>query len=287
MGHMQMETQTSLEVRPLTGAVGAELFGVDIGQPLAPPVVAGIRQALLDHGVIFFRDQALPPAAHQRFTQYFGEVVTNPIYGSVEGYPDIMPVIKEVNDKYNIGDTWHTDMSYMEVPPLGSLLYARDVPEYGGDTLFANMYLAYEMLPEVLKNMLEGRHAYHSDRFLTSRVTERNAGRSTQLRTDLEQKERLALHPIVRTHDETGRKCLYVNFPFTWSIEGLSREESLPILNQLYAHTTRPEFTCRFRWRKGSLAFWDNRCVMHYACNDYQGKRREMYRMTIAGTRPT
>lgn len=281
-----MTSEVNLEIKPLTGACGAEVFGVNIAHSLSEKTVAAIRNALLDYGVIFFRDQHLEPETHRAFTKRFGEVVTNPVYSHVEGYPDIMPVVKEATDKYIIGDTWHSDMSYMEVPPLGSLLYARDVPDFGGDTLFANMYLAYEMLPEVLKEMLDGRKAWHSDRYLTSRVAERNVGRSTQLRTDVESKERLALHPIVRTHEETGKKCLYVNFPFTWSIEGMSREESLPLLTQLYAHCSRPEFTCRFRWKKGSLAFWDNRCAMHYAVNDYPGKRREMHRMTIAGTPP-
>jgi taurine dioxygenase len=275
-----------LEVKPLTGSCGAELFGVDISQPLSAATVKEIRQALLDHGVIFFREQNLTPEAHRAFTLLFGDLVSNPVYAHVDGYPDIMPVIKEANDKYNIGDTWHSDMSYMDIPPLGSLLYAREVPEVGGDTLFSNMYLVWDTLPEPLRAMIDGRNAYHSDRYLTSRVTERNAGRSSKIKVDAQPSERLALHPMVRTHDETGRKCLYVNFPFTWSIEGMSRDESLPILNQLYAHSSRPEFTCRFRWRNGSLAFWDNRSVMHYACNDYQGKRREMHRTTVAGPVP-
>lgn len=281
-----MASDPTLDIRPLTGACGAEIFGVDISQELSDTTVASIRKALLDHNVIFFRDQNLTPEQHRAFTLRFGQVVVNPVYKHVDGYPDIMPVVKEANDKYIIGDTWHSDMSYMEEPPLGSLLYGRDIPDFGGDTLFANMYLAWETLPQPLKEMIEGRSAWHSDRYLTSRIAERNTGRSTQLRTDSEMKENLALHPMVRTHDETGRKCLYVNFPFTWAIEGLSREESLPILQLLYAHSSRPEFTCRFRWQKGSLAFWDNRCAMHYACNDYQGKRREMHRMTIAGSRP-
>lgn len=281
-----MASDPTLDIRPLTGACGAEVFGVDISQELSDTTVASIRKALLDYNVIFFRDQNLTPEQHRAFTLRFGEVVVNPVYKHVDGYPDIMPVVKEANDKYIIGDTWHTDMSYMEEPPLGSLLYGRDIPDFGGDTLFANMYLAWETLPQPLKEMIEGRNAWHSDRYLTSRIAERNTGRSTQLRTDGEMKENLALHPMVRTHDETGRKCLYVNFPFTWAIEGLSREESLPILQLLYAHSSKPEFTCRFRWKKGSLAFWDNRCAMHYACNDYHGKRREMHRMTIAGSRP-
>lgn len=281
-----MATDPVLDIRPLTGACGAEVFGVDISQTLSDSTIAAIRQALLDHNVIFFRDQNLTPEQHRAFTLRFGEVVVNPVYKHVDGYPDIMPVVKEANDKYIIGDTWHSDMSYMEEPPLGSLLYGRDIPDFGGDTLFSNMYLAWETLPQPLKEMIEGRNAWHSDRYLTSRIAERNTGRSTQLRTDGEMKENLALHPMVRTHDETGRKCLYVNFPFTWAIEGLSREESLPILQLLYAHSSKPELTCRFRWKKGSLAFWDNRCAMHYACNDYHGKRREMHRMTIAGSRP-
>ncbi len=279
-----MTKDISLEIRPLTGACGAEIFGADISQPLSKGTVQNVRQALLDHNVIFFRDQTLTPEQHRAFTRQFGEVVVNPIYAHVDGYPDIMPVVKEAHDQYNIGDTWHTDMSYMEEPPLGSILYGRDIPDYGGDTLFANMYLVYDTLPQVLKEMIEGRKAYHSDRYLTGRINERNTGRSTQLKAAAE--ENLALHPMVRTHDETGRKCLYVNFPFTWQIEGLSRDESLPLLRQLYEHASRPEFSCRFRWHKGSVAFWDNRCAMHYACNDYQGKRREMHRMTIAGSRP-
>lgn len=281
-----MAHRSEIDIRPLTGACGAEVFGVDISRPLEEKEVSAIRQALLDHNVIFFREQTLSPEQHLDFAQCFGELVANPVYTHVEGYPYIMPVIKEPHDKYVIGDTWHSDMTYMEEPPLGSLLYGREIPDYGGDTLFSNMYLAYEHLPEPLKEMIEGRRAYHSDRYLTARVQERNAGRSTRLKEDAQQKENGALHPMVRVHDETGRKCLYVNFPFTWQIEGLSREESLPLLTQLYEHAARPEFTCRFRWRNGSLAFWDNRCSMHYACNDYQGKRREMHRITIAGSRP-
>ena len=177
-------------------------------------------------------------------------------------------------------------MSYVEEPPLGSILYAHEVPEYGGDTLWTNMTAAWEALPDERKAWLDGRMALHSDRFLTGRLAERNAGRSTRLRDDREGKELSALHPVVRRHDETGRAALYVNFPFTWAFDGMSREESQPLLRDLFEHATRPEFACRFRWRNGSVAFWDNRCAMHYACNDYQGKRREMYRVTVAGSRP-
>ena len=278
--------QKAFDVRPLTGTCGAEIVGVDLAAPLATETVARIRATLAERSVVFFRDQSLAPAQQLAFARQFGEIVVNPVYGHVEGFPEIMPVVKEATDRYNIGDTWHSDMSYMDVPPLGSILYARDVPPCGGDTLFSNMTVAYDALPASLKRMLEGLNAVHSDRFLTARVKERNAGRSTRLREDLDGQERQALHPVVRTHPESGQRSLFVNAPFTWSFEGMTREESLPLLEQLVAHATRPEFCCRFRWQRGSVAFWDNRCAMHYACNDYQGMRREMHRVTIAGTRP-
>ena len=274
------------EVRPLTGSLGAEIFGPDLSKDLSPELIAEIRKIFLQYGVIFFRDQNLTPEQHLNFSRMFGPLVINPVYGSVDGYPEIMPVIKDVNDKYNIGDTWHTDMSFMDEPPLGSILYAREIPPYGGDTLWTNMYMAYEFLPEPLKKTLSEMNAIHSDSFLTSRIEERNAGRSTKLVVDPNRTEIRSLHPVVRTHDETKRKALYVNYPFTHSFEGMSREESLPLLNQLYAHAAKPEFSCRFRWQKGSIAFWDNRCTMHYACNDYQGYRRVMNRITIAGPKP-
>ena len=274
---------STLEVKPLTGALGAEILGPDLSKNLSPELIQEIRSNLLQYGVIFFRDQELTPEQHLNFSRMFGPIVINPVYGSVDGYPEIMPVIKDVNDKYNIGDTWHSDMSFMPEPPLGSVLYAKEVPQVGGDTLWTNMYMAYDYLPEPLKNTLDGLNAIHSDAFLTARTEERNSGRSTKLLVDPNRSELRALHPVVRTHDETKRKALYVNYPFTYSFEGMSREESLPLLNQIYAHTSKPEFSCRFRWQKGSIAFWDNRCTMHYACNDYQGHRRVMNRITIAG----
>jgi taurine dioxygenase len=277
---------TPLDLRPLTGTCGTEVLGIDLSQPLPDEHVATIRTLLAERGVVFFRDQDLSPDQHKAFARRFGEIVVNPVYGNLDGHPEIMPVVKERNDKYNIGDTWHSDMSYMEVPPMGSILYAREVPPHGGDTLWTNMTLAYESLPESMKRMLAGLKAVHSDRYLTARVAERNAGRSTRVRNDREGQEINATHPVLRTHDESGKLALYVNYPFTWAFEGMSREESLPLLNQLVAHATRPEFCCRFRWRKGSVAFWDNRCTMHYACNDYHGHRREMHRITIAGERP-
>ena len=276
----------TIEIKPLTGAIGAELLGPDLSKKLSPELIQEIRNNLLKYGVIFFRDQDLTPEQHLNFSKMFGSLVINPVYGSVDGYPEIMPVIKDVEDKYNIGDTWHSDMSFMPEPPLGSILYAKEIPQVGGNTLWTNMYMAYEFLPDSLRSALDGLKAIHSDSFLTSRIEERNAGRSTKLVADPSRHELRSVHPVVRTHDETKKKALYVNYPFTFSFEGMSREESLPLLNQLYAHATKPEFSCRFRWKKGSIAFWDNRCTMHYACNDYQGHRRVMNRITIAGPIP-
>ena len=279
-------SSSALNVRPLTGALGAEIFGVDLSKNLSSELIQEIRNNFLQYSVIFFRDQDLTPEQHLNFSKMFGPLVINPVYGNVDGYPEIMPVIKNEKDKYNIGDTWHSDMSYMSEPPLGSILYAREVPQVGGDTLWTNMYMAYEFLPTPLRNALDELNAIHSDSFLTSRIEERNAGRSTKLVADPNRAELRATHPVIRTHDETKKRALYVNYPFTYSFEGMSREESLPLLNQLYAHATKPEFSCRFRWQKGSIAFWDNRCTMHYACNDYQGHRRVMNRTTIAGPKP-
>lgn len=283
---LERPARTDLDIRPMTGTCGVELLGVDLAAGIDASTVALVRRLLAERGVVFFRDQVLTPESHKAFAQLFGPIVTNPVYDHVPGHPEIMPVVKEPHDKYNIGDTWHSDMSYMDAPPLGSILYAREVPPFGGDTLWTNMTAAYAALPETLKTMLDGRRALHSDRFLTERLQERNAGRSTRLREDRAGKEISALHPVVRRHDESGQPALYVNYPFTWAFEGMSREESLPLLSQLVQHATRPEFCCRFRWQKGSLAFWDNRCTMHYACNDYQGYRREMHRITVAGERP-
>lgn len=273
-----------MEIRKLTGTIGAELLGVDLASELTDDLVAQIRQALLDYQVVFFRDQTLTPEQHIAFAERFGQISTTPVYQTLEQYPQIMPVIKEPADRDIIGDTWHTDETYQAAPPMGSILYAREVPDVGGDTLWANMYRAYETLSDGLKRKLEGLRAVHTNDFLTANTKERNSTRSTKLREDAG--SITSVHPVVRTHEETGRKALFVNQPFTYCFENMTREESLPLLQYLYQHSSKPENTCRFRWRKGSIAFWDNRCTMHYAINDYPGKRREMHRITIQGTRP-
>lgn len=273
-----------LDVRPLSAALGAELLNVDLAR-LSDDMFEEIRRAFLQYMVIFFRDQTLDPEQHKAFGRRFGELNRHPVYQPLPGHPEILAVIKEKDAKHNIGDTWHADVTFLDEPPLGSILYAREVPPFGGDTLFANMYLAYETLSDGMRKMLGGLKAVHSDSYLTASSKDRNATRSTKVHEDLRD-ELFAVHPVVRTHPETKRKALFVNFPFTQRFEDMSRQESLPLLDYLFRHASRPEFTCRFRWAKGSVAFWDNRCTHHYALNDYHGFRREMHRVTINGNRP-
>ena len=202
----------------------------------------------------------------------------------LDDFPEIIPVLKLENERINFGGIWHSDTAYLDVPPMASMLVAREVPPAGGDTLFANMYLAYEALSDGMKRMLAPLRAINSSASAdVSRTREDRIKDSA--RADA-RKEYTAAHPIVRVHPETGRKALYVNVAHTVGIEGLTPEESAPILGYLYQHQIRPEFTCRFRWRPGSVAFWDNRCAQHNAINDYQGHRRLLHRITLAGDLP-
>lgn len=273
-----------MEIKKLTGNIGAEVLGVDISKNLSGAVISDIRKALLDNLVIFFRDQKLIPEEQIEFAERFGEISRSPVYKTLESHPKIMPVIKEITDRDIIGDTWHTDETFQATPPLGSMLYAREIPPLGGDTLFANLYMAYERLSPELKNRLDGLRAIHSNDFLSTNAQLRNSTRSTKLREDIGKIN--TSHPVVRTHEETGRKLLFVNQPFTYCFDGMTRDESLPLLQYLYQQSSKPELTCRFRWQPGSMAFWDNRCTMHYAINDYPGYRREMHRITIQGQVP-
>jgi taurine dioxygenase len=273
-----------MKVIPLTGTIGAEILDLDISTDLSDPVISDIREVLLRHKVIFFREQELTPEGQIRFAKRFGDISKSPVYNTLESHPEIMPVVKEATDQDIIGDTWHTDETFQQTPPMGSLLYAREIHDVGGDTLWANLALAFDRLSDALQENLLTLRAVHSNDFLTANAKLRNSTRSTKLREDAPAMQ--SLHPVVRTHDETQQKVLFVNQPFTYAFEGMSREESLPLLTYLYQASARPEMTCRFRWRKGSLAFWDNRCTLHYACNDYSGQRREMHRITLEGTVP-
>ena len=272
------------EVRPLSGSIGAEILGIDLGADPGHNAITAIRQTWLEHGVVFFRDQDLPPAKFLAFAKRFGEVIEYPFIKGIEGFQEIIPVVKLEHETKNFGGIWHTDTAYLDAPPMATMLIAREVPPRGGDTLFANAYLAYETLSDGMKRMLEGVVAInHSAKADVTRTREDRVRDGAKAEA---KKEYISEHPVVRTHPETGRKALYINVGHTVRFKDMTEEESAPILNYLFQHQTRPEFTCRFSWRAGSMAFWDNRCVLHNPVNDYHGYRRIMHRVTLAGDRP-
>ncbi len=278
-------TDQTIETRPIAGALGAEVHGVDLRDDLSDQVIADIRAALLTHLVIFFRDQTVDPAHQLAFAKRFGDLVEYPMVKGLDEYPEIVPVVKLADETVNFGGLWHSDTAYLDRPPLGAILVAKELPPYGGDTLFANMYLAYETLSDGMKGMLDGLIGINSS--AKARVTQT---REDRMKTDAkvaDDTELIGEHPVVRTHPETGRKALYVNFGHTVRFKGMTEDESTPILEYLYAHQTRPEFTCCFRWRPGSIAFWDNRSTQHNPINDYHGHKRVMHRITIAGDKPS
>ncbi len=274
-----------IEIHPIAGALGAEIGGVDVAEELDDALIGEIRQALLDHGVIFFRDQKLDPARHKAFTRRFGEIFRHPNYQGVSADPEIVDIRREPGDKKIVGEDWHTDTTMVAEPPLGAILYAIEVPPYGGDTLFANQYLAYESLSDGLKRTLEHLRAVHSDRMVAGPLAGMNAQRATKVREDADWRETISVHPVVRTHPETGRKLLFVNRSYTVGFEGWTEAESKPLLDYLLEQGHRPEFTCRFRWANGSIAFWDNRSTKHLAVHDAGPFRRIMRRTQIVGDR--
>ena len=276
--------RSAIEVRPVSGSVGAEISGIGLSDEIDDETIAAIRKAWLEHCVIFFRDQDLPPARLLSFARRFGSVIEYPFVKGLEGFPEIIPVIKLEHEKTNFGGIWHSDTSYLEAPPMGTMLVAREVPPTGGDTMFASAYMAYETLSEGMKRLLDGLVAINtSAKADVSRTREDRVKAS--MRPDAK-KEYVGEHPVVRTHPETGRKALYINVGHTLRFRDMSEEESAPILAYLFQHQVRPEFTCRFVWKPGSLAFWDNRCALHNPVNDYHGYRRVMHRVTLAGDKP-
>jgi len=275
-----------IEVRPIAGGCGAEIGAVDIADDLDDGVIAEIRQALNEHGVVFFSDQEFDAARHKAFARRFGEIFVHPNYRGMQADDEIVMIRREPGDKHIVGEDWHADTTMMEAPPMGAILYALEVPPYGGDTMFANQYLAYETLSDGMKRMLRGLRAVHTDRLVAGPVANRNAHRATKVRQGEDWRETVNLHPVVRTHPETGRKLLNVNAAYTVGFEGMTEEESKPLLDYLLAHGNRPEFTCRFRWQNGSVAFWDNRAVKHLAINDAGPHLRVMRRVQLAGDKP-
>jgi taurine dioxygenase len=273
-----------MEIRRIAGALGAEVHGIDLSKKIEDKVLVQLRQAWLEHLVVFFRDQPLEPAAYMAFARRIGKPIEYPFVRGIPGFPEIIEVKKLEHETVNFGGVWHSDTAYLTVPPMASMLVAREVPPQGGDTLFANMYLAYEALSPGLKNILEKLVAVNSS--AKANVTRTREDRIKSDGQDSAGKEFVAEHPVVRSHAETGRKALYVNAAHTVRFKDMTEEESAPLLSYLFQHQIRPEFTCRFSWRVGSIALWDNRCTQHNPVNDYHGHRRLMHRITLAGDRP-
>ena len=271
-----------MRARRIAGALGAEIDGVDLSGPLSRGQVAELRRLWLDHLVIFFRKQELTERQFLSFAGQFGEPIEYPLVKGLPDYPMIIEVKKLEHERVAFGGIWHTDTAYLERPPMASMLLAREVPPAGGDTLFANMYLAYENLSAGLKKLLSTLRAVN-----TSVKADASKTREDRIRDDGKAAADFAAeHPVVRTHPETGRKALYVNSGHTVRFAGWTEEESAPLLKFLFDFQTRPEFTCRFGWRPGSIALWDNRCAQHNPVNDYHGHRRVMHRITLAGDVP-
>ncbi|MGY8694405.1 MAG: TauD/TfdA dioxygenase family protein [Verrucomicrobiia bacterium] len=275
------------EARPVSGALGTEIAGVDLSQDLSDETIEDLRQALLDHLVIFVRDQKLSPRQQIDFARRFGELEEHDFVKGMAEYPEIIRILREADEKgMNFGGVWHSDVTHQEKPALGSILYALDVPPFGGDTLFANQYLAYETLSLGMREMLDGLTAVHTaEGPFGPQGRSKSNWRNMEVETSEKALEQME-HPVVRTHPETGRKGLFVNGTFTVRFKNMTRKESRSLLRFLFKHASQEAFTCRFRWEPGSVAFWDNRSVMHYALGDYTGHRREMLRVTVSGDRP-
>jgi taurine dioxygenase len=274
-------------IRKIAGALGAEISGVDLAQPLDDHVFADIHAALLEHLVIFFRDQHLTPEQHIAFGRRFGELHVHPYIPNLEDYPEIIKLQSADDGPGEMAyqsNTWHTDLTYSAEPPMASILYGIVVPEAGGDTMWNNLFAAYEGLSPRMRDFIENLTAMHNivmsmpANFMEQNWAPDQLKRLQDITPPVE-------HPVVRTHPETGRKCLFVNRNFTSHINELSRFESDSLLRLLYEHIEQPEYVVRFHWREGSLAMWDNRCTQHYALTDYQSLRI-MHRVTVCGDRP-
>jgi len=280
---MSMYPYRTIEVTPIAGALGAEIGGIDLATDLDDDTVGEIRRAWLEHLVVFFRNQFLDPATFLAFAGRIGEPVEYPFVKGIEGFPEIITVAKLPHETVNFGGIWHSDTVYLERPPMGTMLIAREVPPFGGDTMFANMYAAYEALSPGMQRVLGDLRAVNSSALADVSKTREDRIRDSGSDDD---HDYVAEHPVVRTHPETGRRALYVNVAHTLRFADMTEAESRPLLRFLFDNAVRPEFTCRFQWRVGSMALWDNRCAMHNPINDYHGHTRRMHRISLAGDVP-
>ena len=276
--------QTPIKITPIAGAIGAEIGGVDLRRELADETIAEIYRAWNEHVVIFFREQELTNAQYLAFAERIGKPVEYPLVGGLDGFPVITPVVKLAHERINFGGMWHSDTTYLEEPPKGTFLLARELPPFGGDTMFANQYLAYEALSAGLKKTVDQLTGISSS--AKADVSKSREDRIAQSPAKHAKDIFEAHHPVARTHPETGRKALYINPGHTVRFDGWTEEESAPLLNWLHQHQIRPEFTCRFQWQTGSIALWDNRAALHFPINDYHGHKRVMHRITLQGDRP-
>jgi len=279
-----MRKYTQINVTPLSSAIGAEIGNVDISKDLSSTVITEIRSALLEHLVIFFRDQDLSnPERHKMFTKYFGDLFIHPNFNLGQNNPEMVYLTRKPGDTAAAGEKWHADTTMMKNPPMGAILFALEVPDWGGDTLFANQYMAFENLSPGMKRLLMRLKAVHNDSRVAGPAVSLNSKRATKVREDDDWTLTENSHPVIRTHPETLKKCLFVNSIYVHHFEGMSVEESQDLLEFLYTESTRPEYSCRFRWNNNSVAFWDNRCVQHLAIHDNHSATRRMQRTQIIG----
>ena len=275
----------TLDVAQLSARIGAEISGVDLSADLSDETIAEIRSAFVEHQVVVFRDQSLTPEQQVAFGRRLGALDTHPFVAMNPDVPEVLDVITLPDDRYNFGGGWHCDLTFLEEPDLGSILYAVEVPSAGGDTLFASQQAAYDELSDTMKELLNGLVAVHSaesqygEGGLSTKSKSMKAYGSERADTRVE-------HPVIRTHPESGRKALYVNPAFTTHIRGLRYDESRMLLDYLFQHGVKEQFKCRVSWEPGTLVMWDNRSVQHYAVHDYIGQRRHMRRITLHGDRP-
>jgi alpha-ketoglutarate-dependent taurine dioxygenase len=289
-----MASYRRIEVKPIAGALGAEIGGVDLAR-LDNETFKEIEAAWLEHLVVFFRGQKITPEQQIAFAKRFGDIHYHPFINGMPEHPEILEIIKEEGDTRAFGEVWHTDQMFNPKPAKATILYAKETPDAGGDTLFANMYLAYETLSEPMKVLLQGVKTWNvGDRKKLSQADKMGSAREGRYVGNEKMAAKVrdpgdvqteSAHPLVRTHPETRRKAIYIG-NHTQTLDGFKPAEARGIVDFLVAHSVQPEFTCRFRWEVGSMAIWDNRCTQHRALNDYAGKRRRMHRITIAGDAP-
>ena len=274
-----------ISVSPMAGALGAELGNVDLAQQHDPEQLDEVRDALHEFGVIVLRDQDITSDQYLAFARHFGDILPYPLVQGLPDHPDIVPVLKKEDERVNFGGIWHSDTTYLERPPMGSMLLAKELPPQGGDTIWSNMMMAYETLSDGMKATLDGLIAINSSKKGSAAAT--RADRRKDASKNDSGLATTAEHPVIRTHPATGKKSLYVNFGHTTHFKGMTEAESKPVLEYLFKHQIRPEFTCQLRWEIGTLAFWDNRITQHLPINDYHGYRRLLHRITLAGEKPS